>query len=224
MLRGDLHVVAGVVLALLGVSVGPAWVAFLCGASAVVALYGAARVRGGSGIRRALLGGLVAGAIVATGDAVFIEARWLFHLRRDVPFLQFSVGVEACRAALIAAMLYLYTRLRMQLPKSAAVPIGAVVGAGLGLAFEHLGVRAGLWDWNASLMPDLQIGAAWAFVPLGWAITSLCLWYCLMGFRRGIPLAFHPIGIGIRYGAAYLGFTIISYALLLRVYGKVVMP
>lgn len=219
----DLYVVAAAFLAVCGVALGTAWAAALAAAVSAVALHRAIRRPAAGEVRRAVLGGLVAGAVVATGDWVFIEARFLFHLRRELPFAPISLGVEACRAALFAAMLYLYVRLRMSWPTFVCVPLGAAVGLCVGLAFEHLGARSGLWDWNASLMPDRQIGAAWAFVPLGWGMTCLFLWYCLLGFRRGIPLAFYPIGIGIRFGAAYLGFTMISYALLLRAYGKVVM-
>ena len=223
MLSCDLHVLAASLFALCGVAGGPRWVPALSACGAAFVLYRALRKPAPGEARRAILGGLVAGVVVATGDWGFVEARFLFHLRRDLPYAPISIGVEACRAALFAAMLYLYLRLRASWPKFVRAPFAAVVGLCVGLVFEHLGTRAGLWDWNASLMPDRQIGAAWAFLPLAWGMTSFCLWYCLMGFRRGIPLAFHPIGIGIRFGAAFLGFTMISYGLLVRVYGKVVM-
>mgnify|MGYP006960593002 FL=1 len=192
-------------------------------AVAGIALHRATRQGSSADARRALLGGLVAGAVVATGDWGFVEARFLFHMRTEAPFAPISAGVEASRAILFSALLYSYVRLRMSRSAVVSVPVAAFIALCVGLAFEHLGTGAGLWDWNASLMPDRQVGAAWAFVPLAWAMSGACLWYFLMGFSRRVPLAFHPIGVGIRFGAAYLGFTMISYALLLRVYGKVVM-
>ena len=146
------------------------------------------------------------------------------HLHRLGPLPELRLGVVGCRAVLFSALAFLYVRMRTVGPAAVAVPGVAVVGVAVGLAYEHFGVRAGLWDWNASLMPDMQVGSAWAFVPVAWGMTCLCLWYFLMGFSRRVPLAFHPVGIGIRFGSAYLGFTMISYALFVRVVGKVVMP
>ncbi|MAF10184.1 hypothetical protein CMK11_07000 [Candidatus Poribacteria bacterium] len=220
---GDIYVLVAAILALCGVIPGNAWAPALAAAGAGVSLRRAMRQRMSSEERRAVLGGIVAGAVVATGDWGFVEARFLFHMRTEAPFVPVSVGVEACRGALFAALLYAYVRLRASWSVVVSALAAALLAACVGLAFEHVGTRAGLWDWNASLMPDRQVGSAWAFVPVAWGLSGVCFWYFLMGFSRRVPLAFHPVGVGIRFGAAYLGLTMISYALLLRLYGKVVM-
>ncbi len=224
MLTPDLFVLLAAVVASCGVAPGSPWLATLAAAVGGFALYRAAARGASADTRRAILGGLAAGAVVASGDWGLAEAKFLFHVRREVAFAPISLGAVGCRAVLFSALAFLYVRLRMVGPLAVAIPAVAAVGMLVGLVYEHLGVRAGLWDWNAALMPDRQIGSAWAFVPVAWGMTCLCLWYFLMGFSRRVPQAFHPVGIGIRFGSAYLGFTMISYALFLRVYGKVVMP
>jgi hypothetical protein len=223
-LTPDLFVVLAAGVAVCGVAPGSPWLAALATAVGAFALYRAIARGASADTRRAILGGLAAGAVVASGDWGLAQVKFLFHLRREAAFAPISFGVVGCRAVLFGALAFLYVRMRMVGPPAVAIPVVCVAGVLVGLAYEHLGVRAGLWDWNAALMPDKQIGSAWAFVPAAWGMACLCMWYFLMGFSRRVPQAFHPIGVGIRFGAAYLGFTMISYALFLRVYGKVVMP
>jgi len=223
-LTPDRFVLLAAAVALCGVVPGSPWLATLAAVVGAFALNRAAARGASADTRRAILGGLAAGVVVASGDWGLAQVKFLFHVRREAAFTPISLGAVGCRAVLFGALAFLYVRLRMVGPTLVAIPAVVVVGVLVGFAYEHLGVRAGLWDWNASLMPDKQVGSAWAFVPVAWGMTCLCLWYFLMGFSRRVPQAFHPVGIGIRFGSAYLGFTMISYALFLRVYGKVVMP
>ena len=89
---GDLYVLAAAILALCGLILGNAWVATLSAAVAGIALHRATRQGSSADARRALLGGLVAGAVVATGDWGFVEARFLFHMRTEAPFAPISAG------------------------------------------------------------------------------------------------------------------------------------
>jgi len=222
MMRRDALVLGGALVVVAGVASGHSWVSLLASVVGWVLLCVAVRRPAPTDYRHVVAAGAVAAVVVACGDYLLAApgTALLFHVRRELPWLRISPGVEAARGVLMASCLLAHARLRSRLhvvPASLAV---AGIGILCGFAFEASGTRSGLWVWNASQMPDWRLGSAWMFVPIAWGATFLMAAYYLMRFSRRVPKQFYPVGVGVRCGTGYVALLLISYGFLLRIYGK----
>ncbi len=222
MWRRDALVLGGALVVVAGVASGHTWLSFLASVLGWVLLYAAVRHPAPTDYRQVVAAGAVAAVIVACADHLLTApgTALLFHVRRELPWFRISPGVEAARGVLLAGCLFAHARLRSRLHVVLASLAAAGIGLLSGLAFEAAGSHSGLWVWNASQVPDWRLGPAWMFVPIAWGATFLLPAYYLMRFSRRVPRQFYPIGVGVRCGTGYVALLLISYAFLLRVYGK----
>ncbi len=226
MWRRDRLVFGAALLTLAGMASGRGWVVLVAAAGGWLLLVESVRRSAPALHRRVLLAGAVAGLVAVLADLTLAapESAFLFHIRREVPWLRVSPGVEAARGVLLTGCLYLYVRLRSSVSVVFATLGAAALALAYGFLFESVGSRFGLWAWNAAHMPNWRFGGVWMFVPVAWGVAFLLPAYYLMGFHRRVPSQFYPVGVGIRCGTAYVAFLMIAYGLCLRLFGKAELP
>ena len=212
MLRRDGLVFGGALLTIAGMASGRAWAVLVASVGGWALLIESVRRLAPAPHRRVLWAGAVAALVVACADFILAapESAFLFHIRREIPWLRISPGVEAARGVLLTCCLYLYVRLRSSVSTLAATAGAAALAFTYGFLFESVGSNSGLWTWNAAQMPNWRYGNAWMFVPVAWGVAFLLPAYYLMRFHRRVPSRFYPLGVGARCGTAYVAFLMIS--------------
>ncbi len=166
---------------------------------------------------------LAAGASAAAVDLTLARSTLLFYLHPELAGLEWAVGPSVARAALIAVALEIYLYARRSRSSLAAGASAGLAGFCFGLLMDALGVRRGLWVWNAALIPDITALGAPLFVPFAWGTTfAFSGFYIHMTARikRRLPPIARPIGSGLMCGTALGGFLLFYLLLFWSVAGR----
>lgn len=197
-------------LALAAAAYGNAWTCLALGLGAWAALWR------GIEKKETLWTALAAGASAAAIDFTLAGSTLLFYLHPELAGLKWALGPSVARTALIAVALeiYLYAR-RSRSPLTAGASAG-LAGFCFGLWIDALGVRSGLWVWNATLIPDITAQGAPLFVPFAWGTTfafSGFYFHMTARIKRRLPSGARSVGSGLMCGAGLGGF-LLFYLLL----------
>ena len=212
----------GAALGLAAFGAGGGWLCLLLGLCAWAALW-----LGHRGAPDALLSGLAGGASAGVTDYAYAAHGFMYYLRPEFDFLPVSLGVMAARGALIVSGIDGYLWVRRRVSTLVGFCAAGLVGFGLGFAAEFLGGYSGLWVWNVLWVPDWELLSVWMFVPIAWGATFFMTGYYIhriSRLRHRFPRLFRPAAVGLGCGVAWGGWMLLSYVVLLRVFGHVTIP
>jgi hypothetical protein len=217
--RADALMAVSAVLAVGGAAGGNRWGPLLGAALAWGLIALVCRSPAPHVARAAAVAGGVAALVIALLDGTLSSAWLAVPLEREFAALPISVGVEGVRGVLVAGSLYLYLRLRGQWSATASAALAALAGFCAGYAFEWAGARWRLWQWNLLWMPAGRLGPVWTFLPVAWSATFLSAGYYFAPVRR-VAGALRPLVAGLRCGAAFCAFLLLSWVSFYRLLGR----